>query len=786
MQKFRYRILTVFILWFCFAFSIPILNAADYQYIYNGKPVILHASPHLLIVDSSNNTKGLQKKDLQAIGLILDPLSHKTGLRSKGFKLYRRATRQAAGKRDKSLKNLVQKQFSDGDVVTQPVFEQGQALLIPTAEIIVGFDNVKMIDQQEELLAPVIKAQGIKNLKALNDKSLLLTIDNPGDGRCYQVCRRLAKIPGVAFAEPNHLVVMLDEHDNREPINAIEIAIEPQELTSLNSAPNSKSLTTPKDSGNQLMDNGWQLICALDAEAETYPPPGWKLSAGNGKTAAVWGKTNYRAFAGQHSLYCAAYGPDAVKAPGPAPVNMAGYLFSPPLDLSSFNEIYVEVWFYAKNEITINSEGKPEPHDLPLIGIINGKQSTQKILSVIHSGGDCTTDPTTIKGWRKCLFRVPPTYHTENIRVCFLYLADGQNPQEGCYLDNIRILGHKTRQDSSSLSNDTYANAQYELSNHGQVAGIGNQNNDMEVPEAWSLIKISPDLVVAVIDDGVELNHPDLNICAGYQANGTPGGGPLSESSNHGTSVAGNIGAIGYNKLGVIGVAPNVKIMPINGGNSFLERAQAIRLAVAKGAKIINNSWGWVKPPSKEIEAAVNDALAAGVVVLFAAGNGPDRPPFTYEVAFPGNMTETSDVICVGATSLDDKHKSAASSDGQFGWGSSYIGPGPDVCAPGPWSYTTDRTGKAGYNDGSSGVNADYCHDFGGTSSSCPKVTGVVALMLSANPDLTPAEVKKILRKSADDIEDPGDDDKTGAGRVNAYKAVQMALAQTKKQPRKE
>ena len=784
MKRYHYKIFTASIIWFCFAFSTPFLNAADYQYVYGSKMVILHSSPHLLIVDSSNNAKSLNEKDLQQVGLILDPLSYKTGLRDNGLKLYRRA-RLPAGSREKSLKSLVQKQFTDGDVITQPVFEEGQALLIPTAEIIVGFDNAEMIDRQRELLSSIIEAQGINNLKGLGNKSLLLTIDNPGDGRCYQVCRKLSKIPGVSFAEPNHLVVMLDEHDNQEPITDVKIAIDPEKLTSL-SPPPTKSLTPKNDSENRPQENGWKLLAGLDAEEENYPPPGWKLSNGSGKTAAAWGRTDYRAYSGQHSLYCAAYGPAAVKAPGLAPINMAGYLFSPTLDLSSFNEVYVEVWFYSKNEITINSQGKPEPRDLPLIGITDGKTSTEKFLTVIHSGGDCTIDQTAKKGWRKCLYRIPPAYHTKTIRVCFLYLADAQNRQEGCYLDNIRILGRKAEQDSSMLSNDPYVNAQYELNNRGQIAGIGNQSNDMEVPEAWSLVKISPDLVVAVIDDGVELDHPDLNIIEGYKPDGTSGGGPPSENSNHGTSVAGNIGAIGNNNIGIIGIAPNVKIMPINGGNSFLERAQAIRLAVNKGAKIINNSWGWIKPPSREIEAAINDALAAGVIVLFAAGNGPDRPPFTYEVAFPGNMTETSDVICVGATSPSDEHKSAASSDGQFSWGSSYIGPGPDICAPGPWSYTTDRTGKDGYNDGSSGVDADYCHDFGGTSSSCPKVAGVVALMLSANPQLTPTAVKEILQKSADDIEEPGYDDKTGAGRVNAYKAVQMALAKTKVQPHKE
>jgi subtilisin family serine protease len=130
----------------------------------------------------------------------------------------------------------------------------------------------------------------------------------------------------------------------------------------------------------------------------------------------------------------------------------------------------------------------------------------------------------------------------------------------------------------------------------------------------------------------------------------------------------------------------------------------------------------------------------------------------------------------VGASSPTDEHKSASSSDGEFGWGSSYVGPGPDICAPGPWSYSTDRLGKKGYNDGSSLRDADYEPVFTGTSSATPKVAGIVALMLSANPSLTPSQVKGILRKTADDIDRPGVDDKTGAGRVNALKAVRSAL----------
>jgi len=182
------------------------------------------------------------------------------------------------------------------------------------------------------------------------------------------------------------------------------------------------------------------------------------------------------------------------------------------------------------------------------------------------------------------------------------------------------------------------------------------------------------------------------------------------------------------------------------------------------------------------------DALQLDRVVLFAAGNGPDRPPYNYDVFFPANLTGSTDVICVGASSPSDEHKAAASSDGSFHWGSSYTGNGPDVVAPSPWSYTTDISGNKGYNpdtslysggsliDPADPSSENYTPTFSGTSSSTPKVAGVAALILSANPNLTPRQVKKILRETADDIDAPGIDDKTGAGRVNAYKAVMAAF----------
>ena len=313
------------------------------------------------------------------------------------------------------------------------------------------------------------------------------------------------------------------------------------------------------------------------------------------------------------------------------------------------------------------------------------------------------------------------------------------------------------------------------MRNLGQVAGLGNDNNDLHIPEAWALTSVSSDVVVAVIDDGVELAHPDLNLVQGYNYDGTMGGGPPGASESHGTACAGNVGAKMNNNTGVIGTAPGVKIMPVYSGGTESSLASSIDVAVAHGADVLSNSWGWVGAPVTAIEDAIDDALAAGVAVLFAAGNGPDRPPWTYEVAFPGNLTVAKDIVTVGASSLTDEHKAAASSDGEFAWGSSYVGDGPDVVSPGPWSYTTDRLGANGYNNGSILSDDDYTPTFGGTSSSTPKVAGIVALMLSANPNLTPAQIKQILRSTADDIDAQGVDDKTGAGRVNAYEAVRVA-----------
>ncbi|MFN7146523.1 MAG: S8 family serine peptidase, partial [Myxococcota bacterium] len=316
----------------------------------------------------------------------------------------------------------------------------------------------------------------------------------------------------------------------------------------------------------------------------------------------------------------------------------------------------------------------------------------------------------------------------------------------------------------------------------------------LNMPAAWAYTQGDPETTVVVIDNGCDLQHPDLvgGLDPGRDVvddDDDPSFKPNSRSNNHGTACAGNVGAKRDNGIGVAGTAPGVKIMPIS-WSTTAGAANAFALAVANGARVITNSWGHPDLRAQAVDDQIRSALQANRVVLFAGGNGPDRPPFTYRIAWPAGLSGTSDpvfrnLISVGMSSPTDEHKGVASSDGGAFAGSSYMAhnglDGPDVCAPGPWSYTTDIRGAAGYNtDGNmSGVHADYTHDFGGTSSSTPKVAGIVGLLLSRNPDLTPAEVKQLLKSTAKDIEQAGVDDKTGSGRVDALAALRAVPGST-------
>jgi hypothetical protein len=752
-----------------------IKSTSQYGYEYKGKFIALNPSKRFVAISE----KGVKfKAFVKKSRLIRDPLSERSVLKQHKFGLYRVPELSKKDKKQINIQSQIKQFYAETGEVIQPVFEQGQALLIPSDELILGFDGTVSLDQARDFIKPHMKKQGVLKLRQHRNNTFILSINQPANGRVYQVCQYFSKLEDIDFAEPNHMIVFLFAPS--PPIPDADRISKKLRYRKKGAKLNNEEKVVASPLYQTHSSVSWTVLIEESFEGSSLPL-GWSTEARPNQdgsfTDASWAITAHRSHLGSKSCYATGGGPEGVAAPGDYPNNANSVLKSPVLNLASYEEVYIELWFYAEFgtgfDLGAAIVSGSVPEELSIVGLF----------FIAYPG-----DPTTVNGWRRALLRVPPRSRIDGAKIEFIFLSDDNLTGEGMYIDKVRIVA-TTDVDTDSISNDRYSARQYEMNNSGQIAGIGDYDNDMHLPEAWDLVSVSSDIVVAVIDYGVDKAHEDLNIFEGYDPDGSSGGAYRDSdfsASYHGTAVAGNVGAIGNNTLGVIGSAPGVKIMPIYLGGTIAEVASAIDVAVMKGADILSNSWGFVDAAHAVIENAILDALHLERTVLFAAGNGPDRPPYTYNVIFPASLTATTDVICVGASSPSDEHKAAASSDGSHLWGSSYIGDGPDVVAPSPWSYTTDITGNKGYNpdtpfqgsliDPADASSENYTPTFGGTSSSTPKTAGVAALILSANPNLTPRQVKKILRETADDIDVPGIDDKTGAGRVNAHKAVMAAF----------
>jgi flagellar hook assembly protein FlgD len=258
-------------------------------------------------------------------------------------------------------------------------------------------------------------------------------------------------------------------------------------------------------------------------------------------------------------------------------------------------------------------------------------------------------------------------------------------------------------------------------------------------PKAWDTTKGSSGIIVAVVDDGVKTNHPDLSGKI-YKPYDVLDNNTTYVAGDHATHVAGIIAA-SMNKVGGSGMAPNVKIMPINvfyGDSTTSEDvASAIVYAADNGADIINLSLGSYYY-SYLTEYAVNYAISKGIVLVAAAGNDN-----TYNTTYPAGYTG---VLGISATNRYDY----ATSFSNYGY---YV----DFAAPGEGIYSAVLNGY------------DY---MSGTSMAAPVISGTVALMLSKNPLLSNADVNTTLRKSTKDLYDRGWDYYSGYGRIDASKAV--------------
>jgi subtilisin-like proprotein convertase family protein len=310
--------------------------------------------------------------------------------------------------------------------------------------------------------------------------------------------------------------------------------------------------------------------------------------------------------------------------------------------------------------------------------------------------------------------------------------------------------------------NDPLFRYQWFLSNTGQSGGgIG---SDINVLPLW------PDYTgkgvrVAIVDDGVQLNHPDL--AANIDRSGSwdavrnvPGGDPFGDE-NHGTPVAGLVGAVANNGIGGSGVAPDATLLAyrinLNGkGGTF--STIAFQKALENQAAVVSNSWGVDtafaenrNDPTSAAFYASLDALGSqgrdgkGAIVLFANGN---RGASNFEGNLD-NVTNSRYVITVGAVD-DTGARAAYSTPGANLLVSSPAGgfPAQAMTRPGTGVLSTDRTSSDGYNT-LFGPSGDWAYNFDGTSAATPIASGVVALVLQANPNLGYRDVQEILAHSA-------------------------------------
>ncbi len=329
-----------------------------------------------------------------------------------------------------------------------------------------------------------------------------------------------------------------------------------------------------------------------------------------------------------------------------------------------------------------------------------------------------------------------------------------------------------------TLPDDPYVADQWHIENTGQDGWT--EGIDIDAPTAWPFATGAGGLI-AIIDTGVDTDHPDLIATSGWDYIGR------DEDSNpdleydgapHGTCAAGVAAASGDNGIGVAGVAYDAEVYGIRligGDTSYGDMYDAFVEATDAGAWVLSNSWGFGSDcPSFNLPATIRSALehveeegrgGLGAVVVTSAGNG------NCDASGDGFQSYWT-IVGVAAVNGDDDRESYSS-----------YGAIVDIAAPSGGLLTTDISGDDGY--GSYEGDSDYIGWFSGTSAAAPVVSGVLALMFEANPRLTAEQARDVLCETAVRIDmgsygydEEGWNAYYGCGRVDAGGAV-LAVANT-------
>ncbi len=342
--------------------------------------------------------------------------------------------------------------------------------------------------------------------------------------------------------------------------------------------------------------------------------------------------------------------------------------------------------------------------------------------------------------------------------------------------------------------NDLYFSRQWGLYNTGAFTVTGMpysslNDADVDMELAWDVETGDPNLIIAVLDSGLNMTHQDINtriwnkVSEPIDGIDNDGNGLIddyrgwdwvnadnnpSDDHGHGTNCAGIIGTIANNSVGYSGVNWNSKIMPLKvlnstNSGSYVNMANSIYYAVDNGAKIISMSIGG-SATSTTLSNAIDYANTNGVLLVACMMNFNNNV-----IYYPAGYSSTkSNVIAVGSTNSNDQRTNP------FFWspssGSNY-GSHINVVAPGNYIWGLGISS-----------NNDYNSYWGGTSQATPLVAGIASLLKSKDPSLTPLQIRNIITETAQDqvgspLEDiPGWDVYMGSGRVNANKAISQVV----------
>jgi subtilisin family serine protease len=444
------------------------------------------------------------------------------------------------------------------------------------------------------------------------------------------------------------------------------------------------------------------------------------------------------------------------------------------VDQMKSNDVFEDV-NYAFSPAGINDEKTFYGLNDYLILQFKPNYSRQQVDQINSSKGVDIVSPIDVSGGLTFLAKVNSNSVLNAMEVANSFYEDGlvNYSEPSMYVTNVLC----------DTVNDPFYPMQWSLRNTGSNVPTNPPgaipDADMDVDSAWNVTTGDSTVIIAILDTGVDTTHPDISRVIGYDfanMDGNP-----NDDGNHGTACAGIAAAIGNNNLGVTGVAYRCKIMPIKIINSagsipgYHVAAFGTIWAYQHGAAVLSNSWGFTGGASSLMLNALNDAArfgrnGKGSVLCYASGNENTSP-----MRFPA-ISPLGEMVVVGGVTPCNTRKHPTDGCSGETWGASF-GPTLDIVAPCVKIYTTDRVGAPGYSSG------DYYATFNGTSSATPNAAGVIALIISANPDLTRNEIEAIISLSAEKVgsysyttpKEYGNwNNEMGYGRINARYSLEM------------